>query len=234
MTLIGRQLGRATIYTPQTNVLRFLLTAGSGGSVKAVFGLCGTLLVMIVLSGFASADAIFMTGNHPQPGEENILFENDQTGSTVMGITNQGGAKINFSSTTDTLVTTASGQAKVTASDGLINDITISLASGGTFHDFILNPFKPGADQSLMVTVHLTDGMNPTFTYGSKNGNNFLTILTTNNEAITSITIDSTAGFQDLQQPRVSGVVTPEPGSMLLLGSGILALGTVVRRRLLS
>src|SRR4051794_31066165 len=95
--------------------------------------------VLVAVPGHAGG--IFQLGNVPQSDEENVLFSTNQTGSTVTGMTNQTSTVVNFSSTADVLMTTANGQATLTASDGLINDVTISLANGGTYSDLILNPF---------------------------------------------------------------------------------------------
>jgi hypothetical protein len=196
------------------------------------------LIAFVALAIPAFGDAVFTLGNHPQPNEENVLFTTNQTGTTVFGFTNQSNTQTQFSSTTDTLVVTSNGQAKVTAMDGLVNDITFSVP-GHTFLDFILNPFKPANDNDLLITVTMSDGTMFNFgPYGSTNGNNFLTITTINNEAIASVTIDSAGGFQDLRQPRVSSisgvVVVPEPASLFLLGSGILGLAEVLRRKRIS
>jgi hypothetical protein len=192
------------------------------------------LVAIVALAIPAFGDAVFTLGNHPQPNEQNVLFKTDQTGSTVFGFTNISDTQVQFSSTTDTLVVTSAGQAKVGAVDGLVNDITFTVP-GHSFLDFILNPFQPAANNDLMITVTMSDGTTFSFgPYGSTHGNNFLTITTINNETIASVTIDSAGGFQDLQQPRVSGisgVVVPEPSSLLLLGSGVLGFATVLRRK---
>jgi hypothetical protein len=189
-------------------------------------------IVALALPAFG--DAVFTLGNNPQPNEQNVLFTTDQTGSPVFGFTNQSNDQVQFSSTTDTLVVTSSGQAKVSAMDGLVNDITFTVP-GHTFLDFILNPFKPAANNDLLISVTMSDGSTFNYgPYGGTNGNNFLTITTINGEAIASVTIDSAGGFQDLRQPRVSGVsgaAVPEPSSLLLLGSSVLGLATVLRRK---
>jgi hypothetical protein len=192
------------------------------------------LIAFVALAIPAFGDAVFTLGNHPQPNEENVLFTTDQTGSTVLGFTNHSDTQVQFSSTTDTLVVKAKGQANVSAMDGLVNDITFSVP-GHTFLDFILNPFNPATNNDLMVSVTMSDGSTFSFgPYGSANGNNFLTITTINGEAIASVTIDSAGGFQDLQQPRVSGisgVTVPEPSTLLLLGSSVLGAAAVLRRK---
>ena len=191
-------------------------------------------LATLVLVAPSFADAVFHPGNHPQPHEQNVLFPTDQMGATIVGQTNMSRTPVQFSSTSDTLMAKG-GQSDIDAADGLINDITMTVP-GHTFLDAIINPFKPGSTGDLLVTVTMSDGTTFTHTYGNTNGNNFLTITTTVGEKISSVTIDSASGFQDLKQPRlsvISGVtVVPEPSSMLLLGSGLLGVATVVRRKL--
>src|SRR5579862_3476379 len=188
------------------------------------------LLPVLLTGGQVWADVIFTLGNNPQqPNEENILFSSAQTGAMVTGLTNISDTTVDFTSTTDLLTVTANGQAAVSASDGAINDLTISLAGGATYQDLILNPFLGGvAAGPAMVTVMATDGQF-TFDYpgGLGNGQNFLTITTTPGESIISTTIDASTGFDDLKQPRISGVSSvalPEPGSMLTLAAGLMAI----------
>jgi hypothetical protein len=158
-----------------------------------VFGL---IALFLVWSSAAHATAIFEFGNHPQqPGEENILFQGGETGMVVTGITNQSHLAVQFSSSTDSLVETAAGQANLTAQDGLLNTITISVPNG-SFTDLIFNPHCPTPSPegcgSATVTAVTNDGTF-LFTYpgGLGNGENFLTILAINGETLSSVTIDA-------------------------------------------
>src|SRR5215469_7193455 len=102
----------------------------------------GTALATLIRLGAAYGNAIFRLGNNPQPNEENILFQTDQMGSTIDAFTNRSATMVQFASTKDTLLGTG-GQSDLDATDGLINDVTITVP-GHTFLDLIINPFKPG------------------------------------------------------------------------------------------
>ena len=74
------------------------------------------------------------------------------------------------------------------------------------------------------------------FTYSLGNGNNFLTITAGNGESIVSTALSYTlsTGFTDLRQVRISGAqgnAVPEPGTLALLGTGVVVLFAVRRRR---
>ena len=180
----------------------------------------------------AKADSVtFIIGNNPQQNEENILLSSGLSGTTVFGLTNQTNLQVAFSSTTDTLVEPSSGQARIEAQDGVVNNISISVPNG-TFHDIILNPFFGSGTAD--VTVVTANNEVFTFSYSLSNGQNFLTIIADPGTAIFSVTIDAAGGFTDLRQPRISGAAgaetVPEPASMVLLGSGLLGTATAFRK----
>ena len=210
--------------------------------------ICISLLTPVI----SWADIIFTLGNNPQVGEENVLLNSGATGSTVTGTLNQSGLLVNFHSITQTLTAPSNGQARVEATSGgnqvALRDISFALASG-TFTDAIFNPAVVGtigASGIANIIVIPNDAFgNPEpaalFSYNLGNGNNFLTVTTSNGETISSISISGAfgldAGFTDLRQVRISGAsiptgTVPDNGSTLaLLGGSGFALA-LLRQKL--
>jgi hypothetical protein len=183
------------------------------------------------------------TSNCPQGNEQNILFTTSQTGPLVFGFTNQTHTQVDFSSTTDILNTPSNGQAKLTASDGDINNLTINVPNK-TFADFIFDAEmgKLSKRGSLTLTADALTSNNilqivnlGTFNLGT--GSNFFTIVANNQWSITQLTINSSygisgLGFETLKQPRISGIsgTIPEPASLPLLGAGLFSFFYLLKR----
>lgn len=177
---------------------------------------------------------MFTPGEQISGNVQNVMVKHGTIpGTSIMGATNITGTTVLFTSTD--VLTGTGGQSDVSAMSGLIHNITITLP-GFTFSQILINPTGLAALASLVVTATGSNGQVFNTTYGSSlHGNNFLTIAAAGGEQILSLTIDSTSGFQELSQVRVSGITAvPETGTLGLVGTGLIGLAGLVRRKLKS
>lgn len=204
------------------------------------------LCVALALSYVSAVDAtiIFTLGNNPQPGEENILLTGGNTGTSVVGTTNQTDLDVTFTST-QTLVVPAAGTS-ITGDGTPLTNIHIALTDGGASSDYILDPVilstgctSCGGFATITVESLLNGSPEGTsfFTYQLGNGNNIVTVTTADGESIASISIAAPQGFSSLSLPRISGPYTgtssvPEPATLALLGVAIASFGFARRRKL--
>src|SRR4051812_8087544 len=103
------------------------------------------LAMISTTAASARAGFVFSSGNNPQPGEQNILYDQGQTGMTVTGHTNQSNTLVNFGSS-QTLNTPTSGAARLIAVVSSSNNTQVALTNvtisvpNQTFTDLIFNP----------------------------------------------------------------------------------------------
>ena len=202
---------------------------------------------VVFASASAYADVVLLDGNNPQPNEQNVLLNTGATGALVQGTLNQSGDLINFTSNKD-LTAPSNGQARVEAASGTLNVLTITPNTvGANFQDLIMNPVLSGNGQvsaTAEITVELINEPSVTFSpVALGNGNNFLTLLASNDERISAVTIEITDGneIQDVRQIRISGFAecpdcpigrVPEPGTLAFLGGSLLGFAGLAARRL--
>jgi hypothetical protein len=181
------------------------------------------------------AIVVFELGNTPQAGDENILLNSGLSGSTISGFGNNTGFQVDFSSTQETLTAPASGQARVEATSGLLNEVTIQVPDG-SYETLIFNAFNGSGVLNIEAVANEPGGGTQTFnfSYDLSNGQNFSTYTTIDGETIDSVTLTSAGGFADLRQVRLGGISSsnvPDGGATAaLLGLGIIGLAGFRRR----
>lgn len=202
----------------------------------------GLGLTALLMCSTASASLIVQEGSvDGDVGTENVLSNNCNgnvagPATTVQGCLNSDlDFFVDFTSNKNLFI--AGGQATLTAEEGNFSQLMISLAQTGyTFSKLQLNI---NASQDGFVTFEGDPGgfSNP-FDL-SRNGQNRFTIT---GESFNSVSLFTSVGVdsidllaEDLKQVRIGGVDSPsvsvpEPGSMFLLGLGLLSLGAARRR----
>lgn len=167
----------------------------------------------------------------PNPAS-NVLFNDGVTGTSINAGLNGTPGTVNFSSI-ETLETIASGQARITAFDGVLNNpLTITYADGVISRlEFNINARTDG-DVTFTFAGGDSDGV-ILGAYGiDSSGSNF---FNTFNGTFRSVTMSFSNGatVDDLRQIRVTAAAAavPEPATWALMLMGFGAIGASLRMR---
>jgi hypothetical protein len=215
--------------------------------------LIGIALATLTLTMSAYANVMFALGNNNINPADNIVAKATATvgpGTPIDGtVPSRPDVLVQFESDQDTMRAT-NGHASIVPAppSTFIHDITVTTPGFG-FTRLILDPRFPRAGLDLMYTVlacvpmpHFCVDLE-TFTDSlhSNNGQNYMTLTTSGGEVMYSVTIDSMAGMTNLDHVTIAtntpgGLdpippLVPEPSSLLLLGSGVLGLAQLLRRK---
>lgn len=212
------------------------------GSVRKFLIALAIVGIVSLAGGIAKADIVVVTGVNNQ-GTDNVLLNPATNVTTVTGVVGQNNLVVNFQSSSGSGLLNAnpSGQATVSGGTGntALTQLTFSLANNATFTRAV---FNINASTGGSVLIHV-EGINITggffeddFTVDA-NGQNFFTVTAINGQLIQSISLTGINGavFQDIRQVRLGGgevvQTVPEPTTMLLLGSGLMGVAAVFRKR---
>lgn len=187
----------------------------------------------LAAAGTASAAIMLTSGNSPQSGQQNVLFNGEGTVSgpalVVTGRTNQSDTLVAFESD-ENLVTPANGQARVDAEDDFFDNLSVYLLGGGAFTSLIFN-LDATANGAAVITVGQVSGPNRVFDVTlNGSGQNFFTLVATDGQLMTRVDVATAVSIAlaDAQQFRIgiaeaNGEI-PEPSALWLAGLGLLGL----------
>ena len=207
--------------------------------MKNAFRFGAIALFLTASSPAFAAIQIFNAPGVVQPAE-NVLLPSGQTGTTVMGMTNQSATSVTFKSNNgDVLTTPSNGQARIetTENPSSLAALQFYLTNPSlNFTQFEFNLANIVGNGLQLVTLNYAGSSSGSSTFSLGNGSNWLAGNATDGSYFTNISFAASgAGTNDIRQIRIGGIsataAVPEPATWMLMFMGLAFIGTVMRRK---
>ena len=197
-------------------------------------------VVLLAVAAFhAQASVIFSIGNNPQ-ADEPVLFHDSCAGCVdgpallVIGHLQTSDYLVDL--TSDSFLSAVGPGHNTVSSDSGFDQLGITVP-GHSYTSIVLQltSLSTVPDGTVTFTAHtLADGdFNSSALFDDHTGGNYFTITTDMGSRMTGLDLTTTQLQHDVSQVRIgeAGLVTPEPGSLILLGSALIAAGFICAKR---
>jgi hypothetical protein len=172
----------------------------------------------------------------------NVLFQNVVgNGTTSLSTDTNQGDRVTFTSNEALTGDNSSGQARISAVDGSLNNLEWHLSDPTLGYDlgvFNINVPNPNGGPATSVTVYAYDQNNTEFsnTFNLGNGQNFFTVDSDDLQSITSIRFEAFGGIvSDVRQVRIDGITSiaavPEISTWAMMILGFFGVGAMTYRQ---
>jgi hypothetical protein len=195
------------------------------------------ILAAGIVVAAASSHAILVIDPTPGnlPGTENVQFNESGligSGPLVQGITNQSDWMVDFYGAGEDLVTPPGGQARVTALDGSLTELTVAMTDPTLNIDGYQLNVNAKVDCDLTIELLQFGAVVHTETFAVVGGGeNWFKIYGTEGEVMSHVKFSATGEILDFRQNRLGAgpAPVPEPSAIVGLGTGLAML---LRRRM--